>query len=80
MKKFEILATSDKRIRKLSGTLLKLSLLLSLSSTLILCFYISNCILFWYNIGLVLLKTSITIISSTIICYIAFSKMIEDVS
>ena len=66
---------NNKKIKQLTISLLRINLLLLLLSTMILDYYLSTDILFYYNLGLTLLKLGISFFSYIAINYFAFSKI-----
>lgn len=73
------LKNTDKKILTITNCLLKICLLITLIASMILAFYSSTYILFWFDFGITLLKVSLTILSSTVICCIAFSQILSDI-
>ena len=71
--------SSNKKLLQIKNTCFKICLLLALFSAMILSLYSSTYILFEFNLGITLLKLSITLFVSASICYIAFSQILRDI-
>lgn len=78
MKIFNIFKSENKKIIRIKQFCLKACLIIALIAALTLSFYNSTYILFQFFLGITLLKFSVSIFSSTLICTLAFNKMLNE--
>ncbi|MBO5349062.1 MAG: hypothetical protein J6A89_04520 [Clostridia bacterium] len=69
----------DKKILHIGIVGLKICLIISLLSAMMLCFYKSTDILFQYEIGVFMLKIGILFSCFFVICTIAFDRIVKDI-
>lgn len=75
---FDNIKKIDKKILHIGSVGLKISLLISLISIMILSFYHCTNVLFQYEIGMFLLKIGLLFSCFFIVCVLAFDRITKD--